>query len=229
MHLLRAPARRLPAKHQGDGAAQLDPSQLAACRATEATRQHDSLRRAQQGTGSWGSHSRGLGLGAAQLQPGETPSLFPQPETPALVLPGLPDLDELARGQIELGLLGLSISKHPVELYACEGLPRFEEHVQQLAASQRPKRIDCGQLDASAGRTVALVGWLAATRRVRTSGGQWMRFLTLEDRTGLAEVVLFPQIYASYGHLLVSKGPFCISGSVEDQLGACTLHAERIW
>ncbi|MFT5286657.1 MAG: DNA-directed DNA polymerase III PolC [Planctomycetota bacterium] len=229
LHLLRTPERRVPGKNQSAGASELDRAQLAACRATQSTRKQDNVRRAQQGTGSWGSHSRGLGLGAAKLQPGETPSLFPEPETPALVLPGLPDMDANARGQIELGLLGLTITKHPVELYPCEGLERFEEHVQRLAARGRPKLIGCGQLDVSAGQSIALIGWLAATRRVRTNNGKWMRFLTLEDRTGIAEVVLFPEVYANFGHLLISKGPFCISGTVEEQMGACTLHAERIW
>lgn len=53
---------------------------------------------------------------------------------------------------------------------------------------------------------VELVGWLAASRPVRTSAGGWMRFLTLEDESG----------------------PFRVGGRVEEHLGACTLHAERI-
>ena len=55
-----------------------------------------------------------------------------------------------------------------------------------------------------------------------------MRFLTLEDESGIAEVVLFPSVYARAGHRLVGRGPFRISGRVEDLLGAGTLHAERI-
>jgi DNA polymerase III alpha subunit len=75
---------------------------------------------------------------------------------------------------------------------------------------------------------VQLVGWLAASRPVRTSGGSWMRFLTLEDESGIAEVVVFPPVYARDGHRLIGRGPFRISGCVEDHLGACTLRAERI-
>ena len=36
-------------------------------------------------------------------------------------------------------------------------------------------------------------------------------------------------VYARDGHLLVDQGPFLISGLAEDQMGAVTLHAERIW
>jgi len=229
LHLLRTPERRVPTE-----AGSIDRSQLAACRATLQSREEDAVRRAQQGTGGWGNSSRGLGLGSAELARGESASLFPEPETPALVLPGLPDLDAITRGQIELDLLGLTLSKHPVELYPCPGEESFSAALARKrrrsgSADGLPRRIDCGRLDEFAGQPVALVGWLAATRRVRTSDGKWMRFLTLEDPTGLAEVVLFPEIYTSYGHKLVSKGPFCISGLTEDQMGACTLHADRIW
>ena len=30
-------------------------------------------------------------------------------------------------------------------------------------------------------------------------------------------------------HRLVERGPFCISGTVEDHMGAVTLHADKIW
>ena len=41
-------------------------------------------------------------------------------------------------------------------------------------------------------------------------------------------VVVFPPVYARDGHRLIGRGPFRIRGRVEDHLGACTLHAERI-
>ena len=56
-----------------------------------------------------------------------------------------------------------------------------------------------------------------------------MRFLTLEDESGLAEVVLFPDVYERDGERLNEEGVLCVTGIVEDQMGACTLHAERIW
>ena len=56
-----------------------------------------------------------------------------------------------------------------------------------------------------------------------------MRFLTLEDETGLAEVVLFPDVYERDGRRLAEPGTLCVTGRVENQLGACTLHAERVW
>ena len=56
-----------------------------------------------------------------------------------------------------------------------------------------------------------------------------MRFLTLEDESGLAEVILFPDVYRRDGHRLAEHGVVCVTGVVEDQMGACNLRAERIW
>ena len=56
-----------------------------------------------------------------------------------------------------------------------------------------------------------------------------MRFLTLEDESGLAEAVIFPDVYERDGHRLAEPGVLCVTGVVEDQMGACSLHAERIW
>ena len=131
-----------------------------------------------------------------------------------MALPRLPDQDPRTRALQELELLGLTVRLHPVCL--------FED--------ERPGRppVPCAEVARFAGGRITLRGWLAATRRTRTADGRWMRFLTLEDESGIAEVVLFPDAYERLGHKLVSRGPFAVTGLVQDQLGACTLNAEEI-
>jgi DNA polymerase III alpha subunit len=123
----------------------------------------------------------------------------------------------------------LTVSAHPSRLFPCGG----EERIASSRGARPPESIPCGTLAAFAGRgsqrRVSVRGWLAASRRVRTADARWMRFVTLEDESGLVEVVLFPDVYERFGHLLASRGPFLISGTAEDQLGAVTLHAERVW
>jgi DNA polymerase III alpha subunit len=87
----------------------------------------------------------------------------------------------------------------------------------------------CADLERFVGGRVTLRGWPAATRHVRTQDGRSMRFLTLEDESGIAEIVIFPDVYEHDGRFLVEFGVLCVTGIVEDQMGACTLHAERIW
>lgn len=243
-HLPRSAAARRALGELGHG---LDPSRLAACgespesrgrKATESARARAEVESARARTGGWAG--RGLGLGAAELAPGETAALFDEPETPALVLPGLPDVDSNARGRVELELLGLTTVAHPTRLFPCAGEERVRTAFGPDAFAPHPdrrrddplrpvNRTSCASLERFVGGRVTLCGWLAASRRVRTKNGETMRFLTLEDESGLAEVVLFPDVYRTDGHRLTEQGPFLVTGTVEDQLGARTLHAERIW
>ena len=237
LHLLNAPARRLP-RFAGEEAP-IDPAQLAACRATPASRTRDTLASARAKIGGW--HANGLGLGNVRLAPGECAALFPEPETPALALPRLPDVDARTRGKLEFAGLGLTIRAHPTAIFPCpadarctvpgsffrtgpagDALPRCEK------TNQVPY-IACGDLDRFRAGRVTLRGWPAATRHVRTHDGRTMRFLTLEDESGIAEAVIFPDVYERDGRHLAQFGTLCVTGVVEDQMGACTLHAERIW
>ena len=206
LHLLRTPKRRLPKDLAAEG---LDPDLLEACRTTPAGAVSE-----QSPTGGWGQRS--FGLGRARLGPGESAPLFPPPPPPsALALPRLPDVDARARATEELELLGLTVTIHPVHLFA-------REELESLPSEPIP----CAELARHTGRDVTIVGWLAASRRVRTSDGTWMRFLTFEDESGLAEVVLFADAYQRHGHRLVQRGPFAAGGRVESSFGACTLHAQ---
>ena len=221
LHLVRRGTSRVPA----DLAHGLDRGQLAAARALPGERARRALAQARANTGGWARN--GLGLGGAELAPGETGALFLEPETPGLVLPGLPDWDARTRALCEFECLGLTLGAHPTELFACAGEERAARA--GTAELQPVNRTSCAALERFVGGRVTLRGWLAASRHVRTANGRTMRFLTLEDETGLAEVVLFPPVYQSDGHRLASRGPFLVTGVVEDQLGARTLHAERIW
>ena len=220
LHLLSTPARHLPR-----GGATLDPKEIAACRATPASRARAAIESARRRSGGW--HANGLGLGNADLARGECAALFPEPETPALALPRLPDVDARTRGRLEHELLGITVHAHPTAIFPCPGDRRAAERRAPDPAPVNP--ISCADLDRFVGGRVTLRGWPAATRHVRTQDGRTMRFLTLEDESGTAEVVVFPDVYERDGCFLAEFGVLCVTGVVEDQMGACTLHGERIW
>ena len=236
LHLLRGPKRRAPRETAGDElACGLDHGQLAACNATPAARAEAALAASRARGGGWRRNS--LSLSGAVLARGETAALFPQPDIPGLVLPGLPDLAARTKGLTEMELLGFPLREHPVRLLPCAADARLAALFGSLRAAERSRRGElravnprpCADVPRYPGARLTLRGWLAATRRVRTQAGEWMRFLTLEDESGLAEVLLFPDVYRRDGALLSDRGPHCITGVVEDHLGACTLRAERIW
>ncbi len=116
--------------------------------------------------------------------------------------------------ELEREVLGLTVSAHPLARWrgALEGLDllparRLGEHV---------------------GRRVRLAGWLVTSKRTRTRGGQWMRFLTLEDETAVYDATLFPPVYRRVGHLLEGRGPYIVTGRVEADGSGSTVTAERL-
>ncbi len=115
----------------------------------------------------------------------------------------------------ELEILDFAVSDHPLSLFSDKIpwdmiTPSFE-------------------LENRKGKQVRFVGWLVTSRRVKTRNRDYMRFLTLEDRYGLCEVVMFPGVYGSYGHLIRNYGPYIITGTVQSRLpGEANLLAEKL-
>jgi len=115
---------------------------------------------------------------------------------------------------LEQQLLGLTVSDHPLAAYA--------------AQLRRHALVPSVALARHAGRRVTVAGWLVATRRAVTQRHEFMRFLTLEDRHGTLEVVLFPDAYQRWGAVLNGLGPYLVRGRVEVRYGAVALTGERI-
>ena len=222
LHLLHTPQRRAAPKSG------LDLQQLQACQRTPADHPREALDVARTHTSGWSG--RGLGVEHSALPRGQSALLFPTPPAEALVLPGLPDESALARARTEFDLLGLSLRAHPVRLFPCPADERLRTHVSHGHRGPRPVNpVPCAQLSQWHGGRVTLRGWPAATRSLRTRTGHLMQFLTLEDESGLAEVVLFPKVHRRDSHRLSEQGVLCVTGVVENHLGAYTLQAERFW
>jgi DNA polymerase III alpha subunit len=107
----------------------------------------------------------------------------------------------------------------------CHPLERFRAVLPDRAAGGI---IAAGTLAEQAGRRARLVGWLVTSRRLRTSKGTYMKFLSLEDETAPYEAILFDRAYQRYGHLTLTRGPYLVEGRVEDDEGHCSLHVERL-
>ena len=85
------------------------------------------------------------------------------------------------------------------------------------------------QIENYKNKKVQVCGWLVTSRRVRTSNNQYMKFLTIEDRFGICEAVIFSEAYARFGHLIRTHGPYIITGKVQSRLpGEANLIADKI-
>jgi len=116
----------------------------------------------------------------------------------------------------ERELLGLYISAHPLDNYDAY----FEEQVIPLA-----------QVDADVDGKRATVGGLVSTvRTIVTKGGSKMAFVGIEDKTGEAEVIVFPSLYAQISAQLVQDSVIRATGkiSARDKDGVLTSEAKII-
>jgi len=131
---------------------------------------------------------------------------------PERVLPALREYSPEKIVLLEQELLSLTPSAHPLDL--------FEQGAREAHA------IRMADLPRMVGRTVTVAGWMTTYRRIRTKKGELMKFLTLEDQSGVAEINFFPDAYRRCGHLLTGYGPYLVTGRVDEHLGAITLTAD---
>ena len=147
----------------------------------------------------------------------QTATLFPVARTGSAVslVPAIPDYPEAEKLRQEMEILHLTATRHPLGM------------LRDFLA--RRGVVPAADLSGWAGRRVKVAGLLVTTKtaQVRKSG-ELMKFLTLEDETALYEVTLFPRVYAHYGSLLITKGPYLVCGRVEDDNGAISVTAERL-
>jgi DNA polymerase-3 subunit alpha len=79
------------------------------------------------------------------------------------------------------------------------------------------------------GRNVRVAGTLAGIRALMTKKGDRMAFLKLEDETGSAEIVAFPEAFAAAEGVLTADAPLLVSGTVDGADGGSpTVKAEKI-
>lgn len=100
----------------------------------------------------------------------------------------------------ERELLGLYISAHPLDDYDTY----FEEQTISLAKVGP-------ELD---GKKATVGGLISTVRTIVTKNGSKMAFMGIEDKTGEAEVIVFPNLYAEHGAVLLQDAVVRISGKI---------------
>ncbi len=109
-------------------------------------------------------------------------------------------LTERAAAQQEI--LGVSVDVHPLDVYASQ--------LKQTKAVSTVEALD------TIGQKVVVAGVRQSHRRSKTSSGEWMAFLTLEDFDGMLDVVLFPAVYRYTRREVFSENrPLIVEGVME--------------
>jgi DNA polymerase III alpha subunit len=105
----------------------------------------------------------------------------------------------------EYEAFGYMVTKHPLEFFADE--------TGTGGVIKSPDMIRYNN------RKVKMIGWYMASKRIQTSKGEVMKFLSLEDMYGTFEAVLFPKTYRAYAELTLSMGPYLVEGRVDMENG----------
>ncbi len=113
-------------------------------------------------------------------------------------------------------VLGISVSAHPLELYG-----------DKIKRSGTVSTVDAVM---RTGKRVTVAALRQSSHRSRTTKGEFMLFLTLEDLEGMLEAVVFPDVYRRVKEIVYSPQPLLVTGMVETDAsrGEPILQVEKI-
>jgi error-prone DNA polymerase len=144
----------------------------------------------------------------AQARPGRLPGAVVGAEAPRL--PGMSPIELTAA---DLWATGLSASRHPVEF--------LRKRLDALGAVPSD-----GLATVEAGRRVLVGGIVTHRQRPSTAGGT--TFLSLEDETGIVNVICSVGVWTRYRRVARSATALLIRGRLERAEGVTNLIAEQI-
>ena len=130
-------------------------------------------------------------------------------------LPNVPEWKESQLLAFEKESMGFYISGHP--------LAAFQEDMKRYAT------VTTETLDAQPdGKEVTICGIIAGLKQKVTKKGDKMAILNLEDLSGTVETVVFPDLYASAHHLLLTDTPLIVTGQLDKSEQGNKIKAVRI-
>jgi len=112
-------------------------------------------------------------------------------------------IEEICSAEYEA--FGFMVSRHPLEFY---------KNIIDL-----PYIVKAADIYKYPNQKIKLIGWLMASKRIRTKKGKIMKFLSLEDLSGTFEAVIFPQAYEKFAELTMSMGPYLVEGKADLENG----------
>ncbi len=120
---------------------------------------------------------------------------------PVESLPELPEWPEHELLAAEYSVLGFYVSGHPLDKYA--------SRLQDL------KAVELSSIEGRrTGEDVTVAGIIVQTRPMRSRRGQRWAILTLQDRTGVIEALVFPEAFQKLEFLLKAATPLLVRARV---------------
>lgn len=157
--------------------------------------------------------SRFAAMRAAEGRNGQT-SLFGEETAaaPDFTLPPAGTIDTRQKLEWERELLGMYVSEHPLD-----SLAHLLEGYQPI--SDIPKLPD--------GKTIHVGGLVSTAKKIQTRKGDPMAFVTIEDKSGQLEVIVFPKLYNECLSMLETGKLIAVAGKVNRKDGDPKLLADK--
>ncbi len=117
------------------------------------------------------------------------------------------------RVQADYDTSGLTIGPHPMALIRASLATRGVARAADL-------------LRARAGRRVRVAGAVITRQRPGTAKG--FVFLSMEDETGISNIIINPDVFAAFKRTIVDESYLLIEGILQNQQGAVSVKADRV-
>ena len=146
-------------------------------------------------------------------EPASSTSEPRNPGTSEPVQSPLPPMTAAERVQADYDGMGLTIGPHPMALVRAALATRGVQRARDLAQGR-------------AGRRVRVAGAVITRQRPGTAKG--FVFLSLEDETGIANIIVNPDVYARDKRTIVEDPYLLVEGTLQNQDGAVSVKASRV-
>jgi error-prone DNA polymerase len=143
----------------------------------------------------------------------EAQAALPQASGPRPQASPLSPMSLTERVNADYDAMGLTIGPHPMALVRAS-----------LATRGVARAIDLAR--GRAGRRVRVAGAVITRQRPGTAKG--FIFLSLEDETGIANIIVNPDVFAAHKRVIVEAPYLLVEGLLQNQAGAVSVKADRV-
>lgn len=141
----------------------------------------------------------------------ETPLLdLLQPQPSISVINEMTELQEIVA---DYNMMGLSTGEHPMYFYRQWAINRGIKSCKQLKEELHDSRL-------------SVAGSVICRQRPETAKG--FVFLTLEDETGMANVIVKPRVFDQYRRVLLGNSYLSVTGKLQSEQGVINIIAEHV-
>lgn len=124
-------------------------------------------------------------------------------------LPNIPELSAQEKMQLEKETTGLYLSGHPMDEYRKKVKGVGAVPIGEIMESFEEERNDFQD-----GQTVAIAGIVTKVKSKTTKNGSLMAYISLEDDTGVMELLCFSRVLGRYGGCLTENSAVLVKGKI---------------